>query len=78
MEARALRQRQQINTLRRDVFAHLSGRHRKPRIAQFVEQLLVDQMHLPQIGRVAELRDARPMLDGLPGMRVALDAIPGS
>ncbi len=37
----------------------------------------MDQMDLPQIRRVAEFQDPRQVLDRRPGMRVALDAMPG-
>jgi hypothetical protein len=38
----------------------------------------MDQMDLPQIGRVAEFRDPRQVLDRRAGMRVTLDACPAS
>jgi hypothetical protein len=75
MQTRAFWQLKQIDASRRNVLAHLAGAHGEPGGAQFLKQFLVNQVHLPQIRRVAEFQDAGEVLDRRAGMRVALDAM---
>src|SRR5437868_8314363 len=75
MQTRAFWQLKQIDASRRNVLAHLARAHGEPGSAEFLKQFLVDQVHLPQIRRVAEFQDAGEVLDRRAGMRVALDAL---
>src|SRR5437868_7956137 len=56
MQTRAFWQLKQIDASRRNVLAHLARAQGEPGGAQFLKQFLVDQVHLPQIRRVAEFQ----------------------
>lgn len=68
---------QQVDPRRRDILSEVARFDREAFLAQFVEQLCVDQVHLPEIGAIRIDPHARKMLDLLPRMRVAQDAKSG-
>ena len=59
---------------RGDVLANLAGGHLEPLGKQFVKQLSVDEMDLPEIGLRGVLGDSGAMLHRDPAMRIAFDA----
>jgi hypothetical protein len=63
VKVRAIRQRQEIDSARRDVFAHLARRDHEPHPLELLVKLGVDEMHLPQVRLRGISRDARPVLD---------------
>ena len=71
------REGKKIESARGDVLAQLSRGNREAGALQFVEQLGMYEMHLPQIGRTRIARDPRAMLDGFAMMRISVDAAPG-
>ncbi|KPV48361.1 hypothetical protein SE17_38480 [Kouleothrix aurantiaca] len=76
MEARAVRQPQQVDPAGRNIFAHIASPHAKPGRAQLVVQLAVDQMHLPQVRLRGVGGDARAVLHGDAQVRIARHAQP--
>ncbi|MCY1308035.1 hypothetical protein D9M70_580140 [compost metagenome] len=76
MQPRAARQAQQIDTPGGDVLAHRAFRHVEAGELEFVMQLAVDQVHLPQIGLRRIRLDAGAVLDGNAEMGIALHAQP--
>jgi hypothetical protein len=74
MQARPARQRQQVETARRDVLTHLASADFEADRAQLVVQLGLDQVDLPQIGLLWLARLARKMLDRTAEMRITLYA----
>src|SRR4051794_4521684 len=77
MQPRPGRQTEQIDTSCSDVLPHLPGPNRKADGPQFVVQLGVDQVDLPQVRQVRVPARPRAVLDFLAHVRVALDAQSG-
>jgi hypothetical protein len=70
-QTRSRGQAQKIHALRRDVLPHIAGPDSETERPQLVVQFGVDEMHLTQVRRVRRFGNARSMLHGPPGMRVA-------
>ena len=71
-----LRQVQQVDAAGSDVFPEVAGAHLEAVLRQFVEQLRLDQVHLPQVGFRGVRLLPEHMLHGSPGMRVTVNAEP--
>ena len=71
------RQGEEIDASGGDVLAHRARLNLEARVAQFIEQFSVQQMHLPQVRCRRVTRDARAVFHRRARMRVALDAKPG-
>ena len=70
-------QAQQVDAARGDVLAHDARPDPETGPGQLVQQLAVDQMHLPQIGLGGIRPDPGTVLDRDAHVRVALHAQPG-
>ena len=77
IQPRSDRQTEQIDTVGRDVLAHLPGRDGETGRAQFLVEFGVDQVNLAQVGLGRIARHPRAVLDRNALMRVAVDAEPG-
>lgn len=72
---RTFAQRQQRKPRRRDVLAQLAGRHAQALRGQFVQQLLVQQVNLPEVRLSGVFGYARAVFDGAAEVGVADDAV---
>jgi hypothetical protein len=70
-------QAEQIEFPRSDVFPELAGGDRVSFGAEFLEQLVMDQMNLPEVGLVWIVSHARSVLHGLSRVSVSINAVSG-
>lgn len=71
VQLRSSRQSKQVDATRGDVFPDISRPNLKTGQSHFVEELGMDQMHLPQIRGIRVLCNSRTMLDSRPKVRIA-------